>query len=123
MRILIRLAINAVALWATAQFLPGVTIEEGWGPLMLTAAVFGLVNMLIGPVLRLLTAGLRVMTLGLFTLVVNAVLLMITTWIVDVFSLEGGLLERTVTAVIAALIISVVSMILTWVLPDGKKED
>jgi putative membrane protein len=122
MRILIRLGINAVALWLTAALLPGVTIERGWGHLLLTTLVFGLVNSLIGPIARLLSAPLRAMTLGLFTLVVNGFLLMLTTWIVDVFSLEGGLLERMLTAIVAALIITVVSAILTKLLPDGKED-
>lgn len=119
MRILVRLAINAAAFWVTATVLPNLEIDGGARNLVLVALVFGLVNTFIRPVARLLTLPLRAMTLGLFTLVVNGLMVVITTWIVGVLSLEGGFVSQTLTAIAAAAIISVVSAVLGWIVPDS----
>lgn len=123
MRFLIRLGINAVALWVAATVLPDLTIEEGVGNLLIVAGVFGLVNALIRPVAKLLSIPLRVATLGLFTLVINGLMVIITSWIVDLMTIEGRFLASLFTAIAAALIISVVSMVLSWVLPDDRKKE
>ncbi len=60
----------AVALWVTAQLVPGVTVS-GWGTLAIGAAVLGFVNTIVRPVLTFLTLPLTILTLGLFYLVVN----------------------------------------------------
>lgn len=118
MRILVRLAINAAAFWVTATVLPNLEIHGGARNVVVVALVFGLVNTFIRPVARLLTLPLRAMTLGLFTLVVNGLMVVITTWIVNVLSLEGGFVSQTLTAIAAAAIISVVSAVLGWIVPD-----
>ncbi len=122
MRLLVRFGINAAAVWATTAVLPGLKIEVGFGNVLIVALVFGLVNTLIRPVARMLTLPAQVVTLGLFALVVNGFMLIITTWIVDVFSLEGGVVERFLTAVGAAVIISLVSTVISWLVLDSRSE-
>jgi putative membrane protein len=72
---------NAVALWVAAYFLTGLDFHGTLIQLLLVAAVFGIVNSLLRPILTVLTCPLIVLTLGLFTLVINAFLLMLTGWI------------------------------------------
>ena len=90
---------------------PGVDINGGFGSLLVISAAFGLVNAVIGTVMRLLTMPLTIMTLGLFALVVNALMLVITDWIIDRLDVDGFL-----TALVATLLIRLFSTILNLVL-------
>ena len=81
-RLIIRWLINAAALWAAAELVSGIGYE-GWSALLIVALIFGLVNALIRPVLSLLTCPLQVLTLGLFTIVINALMLLLTSWLAD----------------------------------------
>jgi|FLOH01.1.fsa_nt_gi putative membrane protein len=101
-----KLIISAVAFYVTAYLVPGVTIE-GWTPLLVVSVVWGVLAMLVRPLLILLTLPVNIMTLGLFTLVINGALILMTAKLVEGFSVAGfG------TAVLAALILSVLNMIL-----------
>jgi putative membrane protein len=75
------------------------------------AAVFATVNVVLGTIVRLFTLPLMLLTLGLFSIVVNALMLLVTDWLMDSFDIEG-----LGTALLAALIISVVSAVLELVL-------
>jgi putative membrane protein len=113
---------NAVALAATL-LLPKITLGEDGGfgrqalSLILVALVFGVVNFLVKPVVKLLSLPLFILTLGLFTLVVNALMLLLTSWISDKLDLTFHV-EGFWTAVVGGLIISIVSWALNLVLPD-----
>jgi len=101
-----KLLISAVAFYVTAYLVPGVIIV-GWAPLLVVSVVWGVLAMLVRPLLMLLTLPVNIMTLGLFTLVINGVLVLMTAKLVDGFSVDGfG------TAVLAALLLSVINMIL-----------
>ena len=76
--LIIRLFVNAVALWVAARLLDGIELTEELGPVVLVAAVFGLVNALIKPLVFLLSLPVVLLTLGLFTIVINALMLMLT---------------------------------------------
>ncbi|MDQ0736571.1 phage holin family protein [Arthrobacter agilis] len=103
-----------VVLAITALLVPGIQVSGGLWGLIVTAAVVGLVNALVGPVLRLLALPITVLTLGLFSLVVNAVLLWLSSLLSGWLHL-GGLF----TTVLAALVISVLNAIGTrLVLPS-----
>lgn len=119
MRLVVRLLINAAAIWVAAAILPDISLEGGFWDLLLVALIFGVVNTFIRPVAKLLALPLRVATLGLFTLVVNALMVMLTAWVADVLVLEGGFFQQLLVAILAAIIISVVSTVLSWFLPDG----
>jgi putative membrane protein len=112
MNLLLRLLINAFALWATAELLPGFAFDGSFWELLLVALIFGLVNTFIRPIVRLLTLPLTVITLGLFTFVVNGLMLMLTAAISDSLSLDGGFFRQFFTAIVGAIIISIVSMVL-----------
>jgi putative membrane protein len=103
--------VTAVSLGITAWILDDVTIEGGTLGLLWVAAVFGLVNAIAGPVLRLLTLPLTLLTFGLFALIVNAILFAITAGLTDYLDVGGfG------WTVVAALLVSFISAILQLVL-------
>jgi len=118
MRFLVRILINAAALWVAAYLLSGIH-AGGPGSILAVAVVFGLVNAFVRPFLKLVSCPIIFLTLGLFTLVINALMLMLTAWVgknlgID-FSVDGfG------TAFVGALIVSIVSMLLSWLIPDRE---
>ena len=87
-RVAIALLLNAAALWVADRLFDGVVIE-GWGPLLIAAGVFALINALLKPVLVILSIPLIIVTLGVFLLVINMALLGLTDWIVPDFDIEG----------------------------------
>ncbi|MFG2946662.1 phage holin family protein [Streptomyces adustus] len=89
------------------------------GTLILVALVFGLVNFLVKPIVKVLTFPLFLLTLGLITLVVNALMLLLTSWVCGKLDLSFHV-DGFWTAVLGGLIISIVSWALNIVLPDGK---
>ena len=109
----------AVAIWLLQDItLTGdSTAKKAW-TLILVALVFGLVNIVVKPVVKLLTLPVFIITLGLITLVVNALMLLLTSWLAEQFDLSFHV-EGFWTAVLGGLIISVVSWALNVVLPDG----
>ncbi|MBS1251397.1 MAG: hypothetical protein MAG451_00430 [Anaerolineales bacterium] len=111
--LLLRWIINAVALWVAMQLVPGIRAPNDVVTLAATAAIFGLVNALIRPVLKLVTCPLILLTLGLFTLVINALMLWLTSWIAGFFDL-GFAVDGFVAAVLGAVVVSVVSVVLSW---------
>src|SRR4029077_3381354 len=78
MNFLLRLLINAVALWVAIKLVPGITYQGGWAGLFGVALVFGVVNAFIGPVVKLFSLPVTFLTLGLFALVINGFLLWLT---------------------------------------------
>src|SRR4029077_5786209 len=81
----------AVAIRLTAWLLPGMDVNGGFFALLLIAAVFGLVNAVIARILKLLTLPLSLMTLGLFSLVINALMLLLTDRWIDRLDIDGFL--------------------------------
>jgi putative membrane protein len=102
-------AILAAAIGLASAVLPGFDVEEGVLGYVVVALVFGLVNAVIGPILRLLTLPITLVTLGLFALVVNGALLAIAAWITPLIELDGFL-----SAMVAALVISIFSAVLAY---------
>ena len=83
---IIRWAINAVALYAAIALVPGLSVtNEDWVTYVWLALIFGLVNALVRPILKFLTCPLIILTLGLFTLVINTGLFYLTDGIGDIF--------------------------------------
>ncbi|MFG2329822.1 phage holin family protein [Streptomyces sp. NPDC048604] len=110
----------AVATWLLHDItLTGSSTGRKIGTLLLVALVFGLVNFLVKPLVSLLSLPLFLLTLGLITLVINALMLLLTSWLADQLDLSFHV-EGFWTAVLGGLIISVVSWALNVVLPDGK---
>ena len=120
MTTLLKLLINAAALWCAARFIDGISYSGRWPGLVGLALVFGVVNTFIRPVLAFFSFPITLVTLGLFTLVINALMLMLTAWIaarLDIaFTVRGF-----VPALLGAICVSLLSMILGSIL-IGKDE-
>ncbi|GBQ00964.1 hypothetical protein SSP531S_23890 [Streptomyces spongiicola] len=110
----------AVAIWLVQDItLTGDSTAKKTVTLIIVALLFGLVNFLVKPIVQLLTLPLFILTLGLITLVVNALMLLLTSWLAGVLDLDFHV-EGFWTAVLGGLIISVVSWALNVVLPDSR---
>ncbi len=108
--LLIRWAVLAAAFAITAWLLSGLDVSGGvWGYIWVSA-LFGIVNALIGTILRILTLPLTVITLGLFAIVVNALMLELTDALSDNLTID----EFFWTAILAAIILAVASMLLDY---------
>ena len=122
MPFLVRLLVNAAALWVATRVVPGVSYEGGWVPFLGTAIVFGVLNAFIRPVAKILTFPLIIVTLGLFALVVNGLML----WLTSALSESLGLGFRVSgfwAAVWGALVVSLVSAILSRFVVDASRRD
>ncbi len=113
--LIIRIFVNAVALWVAAQLVGGIDLEGDFWAVILVAAVFGLINALIKPLALLLSLPLLVLTLGLFTIVVNALMLMLTAALLAALTVHSFW-----AALLGALLISVVSFLFSVILPDRE---
>lgn len=122
MHLLLRLLINAVALWCAARFVDGISYTGSMSGLLGLSLLFGVVNAFIRPILEFFSLPVLFLTLGLFALVLNAAMLIITSKAaarLDIpFQVEGfG------AAMIGALLVSVVATVLGWILIPGEKDD
>ena len=124
MRLVISWFINAVALAVAVWLLQGIDVtgESAWLTLALVALIFGLVNALIRPLIKFLTCLINVITLGLFTLVINALMLMLTGWIAQQLDL-GFVVQDFWWALLGALIISIASFVLNLIFGKRDRRD
>ena len=114
MKLLLIWLLNALALLAVAYFVPGIHVA-GLAAALVAALVIGLVNMLIRPILVLLTLPITVLTLGLFILVINGVLFYVVGhW------LQGFEVKTLLAGIIGALLYSIFSWLLSALLIDNK---
>ncbi|MFG3224372.1 phage holin family protein [Kitasatospora sp. NPDC048194] len=120
----IKTLINAVAIWVAAWIVSGIQLAEGsadWQHKALTvlavAVVFGVINWLIKPVVKLFSFPLFILTLGLITFVLNALMLLLTSWASSKLSLDFHVVNF-VSALVGSLIISLVSWGLHLALDD-----
>lgn len=124
MGIVIRLAVSAVALWVADLLISGirVTAEDTWGKigtLLLVAVIFGVVNAVIKPIVKVIGCAAYVLTLGLIALVVNGLLFLLTGWIAGELDIPFEVANFWPSAVLGALIVGLVSWGLSLVVPDG----
>ena len=118
-KLLISWLINAAALALAARFIPGIDItgDRAWVAVALMAVIFGLVNALIRPLIKFLTCLINMITLGLFTLVINTLMLMLSGWIAEQLNV-GFRVDGFLPAFLGALLISVVSFVLSVIFKD-----
>ena len=132
-RFFVSTSINALALWVATILIPAITLTpyggEGlWqriGSFLLVGAIFGLVNALIAPIIKVLAFPLYILTFGLISFVINGALLLFVAWlssqigadifIIDGFTSEGLTVESMGWAILGAVIISIASLIGRWV--------
>ncbi|MGZ8694628.1 MAG: phage holin family protein [Gaiellaceae bacterium] len=108
--LLIRWAIIAVAFAVTAKLLGGMSVNGGFFAYVWVSLIFGLVNVFIGTILRIVTLPLTLLTFGLFLIVVNAILLSITDWLTNDLTID----DFFWTAIWAAIILGLTTMILEY---------
>lgn len=118
MRLILRWLILAVAIWLTAMILPGLELTGSIWNLLIVALVFGLINAVIRPIVQLLALPITILTLGLFALVVNALMLWLTAALLPALNLTGGFFQNFLTVLLGSILISIISTVLSWFLPD-----
>ena len=120
-RLVLRLLINAVGLYIAVQLLqPGLRASGGWLSYVIVAAILGLVNALVRPVLALITSPIIILTLGLFTLVINALML----WLAGAISTALGVgfeVQGFGPAFLGALVLSAVNWVFSWLVGDLRR--
>lgn len=132
-RFFVSTSINALALWVATLVIPAITLtpyggEGVWqriGSFLLVGAIFGLVNAIVAPIIKVLAFPLYILTFGLISFVINGALLLFVAWLSsqigsDIFTIEGftseGLtVESMGWAILGAVIISIASLIGRWV--------
>ena len=120
-KFILRWAINAVALYIAAWLITGVDLDStDYVSFIWLALIFGLVNALVRPLITMLTCPLIILTLGLGTLLINTGMLYLTEWIAGFFNI-GFTLSGFWPAFLGALVISLVSVVLSLVIKDGKR--
>lgn len=121
-RFILRLLINAVALYLAVLIVPGLDLQSNMVSLVWLALIFGVVNALFRPLLKLLTCPLILLTLGLFTLVINTFLFWLTSVVGQWFGIALVIYEPVWwNAFLGGLIVSIVSVIMTMILKDELK--
>lgn len=113
MGFLLRLVVNAVALWIATQIVPGVSYEGGLASFLLAALIFGIINATVRPITKMLTCPLILVTFGLFALVVNGLMF----WLASTLTSGIGINLRVTgfwPAFWGALVVSVVSALLSY---------
>ncbi|HUO52940.1 MAG TPA: phage holin family protein [Gemmatimonadaceae bacterium] len=120
MRLLIRIGITMCALWAAAHWVHGITADGSVLALAGVALVFGVVNVFVKPILKLLSLPVVVLTLGLFLLVINALMLMLTSALSGSLGL-GFHVDGFVPALYGSIVISLVSMVLSLFIHDHPR--
>jgi putative membrane protein len=127
--VLLRLIINAMALLVTAWIVPSIHLgaagphptKNDWAALLIVALIFGIVNVVIRPIIIVLSLPLEIITLGLFTFVINAFMLLLTSWIAQSIGV-GFRVDGFLPALVGALIITLVSFVLSRVLTKTLQE-
>ena len=124
MGILIRLLITAVSLWIATLVIDGIDLTSDTaagkaGTLIAVAVIFGVVNAILRPIIKVLGCGLYVLTLGLIAFVVNGLLFLLTSWIAGELGLGFHVDSFWPAALLGALLVGVVSWVLNMLVPDG----
>lgn len=121
MPVIWRLLINAAALWVATQVVNGISFRGDWLLLIGVSLVFGILNVVVRPVLKFLTLPFFIVTLGLFTFVLNALML----WLTGVVSMALGLgfdVDGPGAALVGGLVVTVVSFALSLFVKSGERE-
>lgn len=128
MRFLLRLIVNALALWLTTLIVSGVTVHP-YAPgttatvltYLLIALIFGVVNAIIGTVIRIVAIPLYILTLGLISLLVNAFLLFIVSWISDAMGF-GLHIDGFWSGVLGALVLGIIAWLLGLIFRPARRD-
>ena len=122
MRLLLRLFINAAALWVAVRLVPGISFAGNPLLLLAVALVFGVVNTIVKPLVTLLSLPAVLLTLGIFLLVINALMLWFTGWLSTSLGL-GFQVDGFGAAFLGGIIVSLVAWALSVFLDSPRHED
>lgn len=122
MNLLLRLLINALALWLATRLVDGISFDGQIAFLLVVALVFGAVNTIVKPILVVLTFPFLIVTLGLFLLVLNGVMIWLTGAISDAAEL-GFHVSSFKAAFVGGLVVSVVSFVLSLMVGDSHRRN
>lgn len=117
MGFIIKVLVTGLAVWVATYVLDGVHLENNARTIIIVALVLALLNAIVKPILIILTIPVTIVTLGLFLLVINALMVVWTSNLVDGFKVDGWL-----TALLFSLIVSVVSSILHFLAKDRRRD-
>lgn len=109
---LIRLIINAAALWVAAALLDGIQLSQDVSSLFLVALIFGLINALVRPIIALLTCPFYVLTLGLFKFVVNSLMLLLAARVAGSYLIVDGFFPALLGSIIISVVTTALSLFL-----------
>lgn len=128
MQLLVKIGVNAAALWVAALVVPGITLVQDGATtstkvitVLLVAAIFGLINALVRPVAMFFSLPALILTLGLFTFIVNALMLQLLSWVSGKLDLSFHVDQFWWSAIFGALIVSLVSWVLNTLVPDDDR--
>lgn len=113
MRLILKLLVNAAALWVAGELITGIDLAGDFWTILFVALIFGVINTFIKPILAFLSFPVIVLTLGLFALIINAAMLGLTAALTDALSIENFW-----SAVLGAVVISIVSALLNTFVPN-----
>jgi putative membrane protein len=116
-RLLLHWVLSAVAVWIVAHIVPGIHVS-GVSAALIAALVIGLINATLGLLLKIITFPLTILTLGLFWFVINALMLELASGFVKGFEVRGF-----IPALIGAVMLSLVSSVLQWLVMPSRKTD
>ena len=124
MGLIIRLLITAFSLWLATVLIDGIeltteSVSRQVVTLLIVAVIFGVVNAVLRPIIKVVGCGFYVFTLGLIALVVNGLLFLLTSWIAGQFDLPFHVDDFWPSAVFGALLVGIVSWVLNMLVPDG----
>jgi putative membrane protein len=120
MHFLVRLLVNAAGLWVATRIVPGVTYSGGWLPFLVVALIFGVINATLRPLTKILTCPLILLTLGLFALIVNGLMLWLTSSVSSAMGL-GLHVDGFWAAFWGGVVVSIVSTVLSMIVrPDRE---
>ncbi len=111
--LILRIMVNALSIGIAVKLVEGITFTGEWWKIIIIGVIFGLVNSLVKPIITFFSLPLIILTFGIFIVIVNALMLILTAKLSDTFNL-GLHIDGFLPALLGALIISVVSVILSW---------
>ena len=124
MKLIIRWAISSLALFVAAWLVPGISVDgDGWFVYAVMAIILGLINAIVRPILKLLTCPFILLTLGLFVLVVNGITLWLASRIAVNWFGVGFYVNGFGAAFLGAIIVSIVTIILSALVREEEKKD
>jgi putative membrane protein len=115
MGFIISVLVNAAALWVAVQLLDGLDFSGDPLQWLLLALIFGVVNAVVKPILKIFTFPITILTLGLFLLIINAAMLYLTSWLAGALGLTFTI-SSLLDAILGAIVIAIVGMALNYVL-------